>query len=110
VAAAGRDRTLKRLRLIRVREVMGPVHGEQKSGPWVTADDDLRRVATLFLEHDVEIDPPSMTRGRRSVRSREPRWQRGWRQRHEPQGEGPREAGSDRRANCRCRSTLRTFV
>jgi osmoprotectant transport system ATP-binding protein len=50
----GRDRTLKRLRLIRVREVMGPIHGDGASGPSVSADDDLRRVATLFLEHGVE--------------------------------------------------------
>jgi osmoprotectant transport system ATP-binding protein len=50
----GRDRTLKRLRLIRVREVMGPLRGKGASGPSVSADDDLRRVATLFLEHGVE--------------------------------------------------------
>src|SRR5438552_11304288 len=51
----GRDRTLKRLRLIRVREVMVPAAGgEGVSGPSVSADDDLRRVASLFLEHDVE--------------------------------------------------------
>jgi osmoprotectant transport system ATP-binding protein len=51
----GRDRTLKRLRLIRVREVMeSPVHGDAAGGPTVSADDDLRRVATLFLEHGVE--------------------------------------------------------
>jgi osmoprotectant transport system ATP-binding protein len=50
----GRDRTLKRLRLIRVREVMGSIHGDGADGPSVSADDDLRRVATLFLEHDVE--------------------------------------------------------
>ena len=51
----GRDRTLKRLRLIRVREVMVPATGgEGVSGPSVSADDDLRRVASLFLEHDVE--------------------------------------------------------
>ena len=51
----GRDRTLKRLRLIRVREVMVPAaDGEGVSGPSVSADDDLRRVASLFLEHDVE--------------------------------------------------------
>jgi osmoprotectant transport system ATP-binding protein len=50
----GRDRTLKRLRLIRVREVMGPIHADGADGPSVSADDDLRRVATLFLEHDVE--------------------------------------------------------
>jgi len=42
------------VRLIRVREVMSPVHGDATSGPSVSADDDLRRVATLFLEHDVE--------------------------------------------------------
>jgi osmoprotectant transport system ATP-binding protein len=50
----GRDRTLKRLRLIRVREVMGPIHADGADCPSVSADDDLRRVATLFLEHDVE--------------------------------------------------------
>jgi osmoprotectant transport system ATP-binding protein len=50
----GRDRTLKRLRLIRVREVMGPLPGDRADGPSVSADDDLRRVATLFLEHGVE--------------------------------------------------------
>jgi osmoprotectant transport system ATP-binding protein len=51
----GRDRTLKRLRLIRVREVMdSPMHGDAASGPTVSVDDDLRRVATLFLEHGVE--------------------------------------------------------
>ena len=51
----GRDRTLKRLRLILVREVMVPAaDGEGASGPCVSADDDLRRVASLFLEHDIE--------------------------------------------------------
>jgi osmoprotectant transport system ATP-binding protein len=51
----GRDRTLKRLRLILVREVMVPAaDGEGASGPCVSADDDLRRVASLFLEHDME--------------------------------------------------------
>ena len=51
----GRDRMLKRLRLIRVREVMVPsADGEGVNGPSVSADDDLRRVASLFLEHDVE--------------------------------------------------------
>ena len=51
----GRDRTLKRLRLIRVRDVMVPLtDGDSASGPPVSADDDLRRVATLFLEHGVE--------------------------------------------------------
>jgi len=51
----GHDRTLKRLRLILVREVMVPAaDGEGVSGPSVSADDDLRRVASLFLEHGVE--------------------------------------------------------
>ena len=52
----GSDRTLKRLRLIRVREVMAPaVAGEpQVSAPAVSPDDDLRRVAALFLEHGAE--------------------------------------------------------
>jgi osmoprotectant transport system ATP-binding protein len=49
----GSDRTLKRLRLIRVREVMvaAPVGASRAEGPAVAPDDDLRRVATLFLEH-----------------------------------------------------------
>jgi osmoprotectant transport system ATP-binding protein len=51
----GRDRTLKRLRLIRVRDVMVPLtDGDGGSGPSVSATDDLRRVASLFLEHGVE--------------------------------------------------------
>ena len=52
----GSDRTLKRLRLIRVREVMTPaVAGDSSpSGAAVSPDDDLRRVAALFLEHDAE--------------------------------------------------------
>jgi osmoprotectant transport system ATP-binding protein len=51
----GRDRTLKRLRLILVREVMiPPAAGLDEAGPSVSPDDDLRRVATLFLEHDAE--------------------------------------------------------
>src|SRR5450755_267318 len=51
----GRDRTLKRLRLIRVRDVMVPLSdGDGGSGPSVSPDDDLRSVAALFLEHDVE--------------------------------------------------------
>jgi|ERR1022692_1175468 osmoprotectant transport system ATP-binding protein len=51
----GRDRTLKRLRLIYVREVMTPLtDGAGAGGPSVSPNDDLRRVATLFLEHDVE--------------------------------------------------------
>src|SRR6202158_4415601 len=51
-----------------------------------------------------------MTLGGRSARSRAPRWQHAWHQRHEPQGEGPREAGIDRRANCRWRSTRRACL
>jgi osmoprotectant transport system ATP-binding protein len=51
----GSDRTLKRLRLIRVREVMAAASGEAPAGrPTVSADEDLRRVATLFLEHGVD--------------------------------------------------------
>jgi osmoprotectant transport system ATP-binding protein len=50
----GRDRTLKRLRLIRVSEVMVPSTDSVAGGPSVSPDDDLRRVATVFLEHDVE--------------------------------------------------------
>jgi osmoprotectant transport system ATP-binding protein len=51
----GSDRTLKRLRLIRVREVMVASSGAAAAanGPAVDPDDDLRRVATLFLEHGV---------------------------------------------------------
>jgi len=51
----GSDRTLKRLRLIRVREVMVAVAGAvvATNGAAVSPDDDLRRVATLFLEHGV---------------------------------------------------------
>jgi osmoprotectant transport system ATP-binding protein len=49
----GSDRTLKRLRLIRVREVMVAASGEARAAasPAVSPDDDLRRVAALFLEH-----------------------------------------------------------
>jgi osmoprotectant transport system ATP-binding protein len=51
----GRDRTLKRLRLIRVRDVMVASSDPASAGmPSVSPDDDLRRVASLFLEHDVE--------------------------------------------------------
>ena len=48
----GRDRTLKRLRLIRVREVMTPVAAGAAlaPGPTLAPDDDLRRAAALFLE------------------------------------------------------------
>jgi osmoprotectant transport system ATP-binding protein len=48
----GRDRTLKRLRRIAVSEVVRP--GGANGGPAVRASDDLRRVATLFLEHGVD--------------------------------------------------------
>src|SRR5947208_2552572 len=48
----GTDRTLKRLRLIRVRDVMVPASStEFANAPAVAPDDDLRRVASLFLEH-----------------------------------------------------------
>jgi osmoprotectant transport system ATP-binding protein len=51
----GSDRTLKRLRLIQVGDVMVPdPHRHALDGPTVQATDDLRRVATLFLEHGVE--------------------------------------------------------
>jgi len=51
----GSDRTLKRLRLIRVREVMSAADRPVAGGvPTVTPEDDLRRVATLFLMHDRE--------------------------------------------------------
>jgi osmoprotectant transport system ATP-binding protein len=52
----GSDRTLKRLRLIRVREVMVVARGEVlvANQPTVAPDDDLRRVATLFLEHGLD--------------------------------------------------------
>ncbi len=48
----GSDRTLKRLRLIRVRDVMTPVRAGDApaTGPVLTPDDDLRRAAALFLE------------------------------------------------------------
>jgi len=48
----GHDRTLKRLRLIRAHEVMAPAVAERDAeAPSVSLDDDLRRVAALFLEH-----------------------------------------------------------
>jgi osmoprotectant transport system ATP-binding protein len=52
----GSDRTLKRLRLIRVREVMASALDARidTNSPAVSPDDDLRRVAALFLEHGVE--------------------------------------------------------
>jgi len=54
----GSDRTLKRLRLIRVREIMAPAAaGDARvaGAPAVAPDDDLRRVATLFLEHGLDV-------------------------------------------------------
>jgi osmoprotectant transport system ATP-binding protein len=52
----GSDRTLKRLRLIRVAEVMAAAApgDPERNTPAVSPDDDLRRVAALFLEHGVE--------------------------------------------------------
>ena len=51
----GRDRTLKRLRLTRVSEVMTADDGEiDASVPALSPDDDLRRVAALFLEFDTQ--------------------------------------------------------
>ncbi len=51
----GRDRTLKRLRRIRVREVMSATSDRIGAAMLsVSADDDLRGVAALFLEHNVE--------------------------------------------------------
>ena len=48
----GRDRTLKRLRIIRVAEIMQPGgdSSDAAGAPAVSPEDDLRRVATLFLE------------------------------------------------------------
>jgi osmoprotectant transport system ATP-binding protein len=70
----GHDRTLKRLRLIRVHEVMEPSTGDAAARePSVSADDDLRRVATLFLEHGVEtilcVDDAGRAVGRVSRRA-----------------------------------------
>ena len=53
----GSDRTLKRLRLARVRDLMTPVAAgaaADASMPTVAADDDLRRVATLLLAHGID--------------------------------------------------------
>jgi len=50
----GSDRTLKRLRRIAVSEVMIAANGAADGAPSVRATDDLRRVATLFLEQGVE--------------------------------------------------------
>jgi osmoprotectant transport system ATP-binding protein len=52
----GRDRTLKRLRLTRVREVMTAADGAiDENVPAVSPDDDLRGVAGLFLESDIRF-------------------------------------------------------
>ena len=51
----GSDRTLKRLRLIRVRDVMTPAAPSDADLPSVSPDDDLRRVAALFLEYGVGV-------------------------------------------------------
>ena len=51
----GSDRTLKRLRRIHVRDVMIPGFAAGGNGGLtVQADDDLRRVAALFLEHGID--------------------------------------------------------
>src|SRR5262249_29478728 len=52
----GRDRTLKRLRLTRVRDVMTEPDDAPMDPvvPAVSLDDDLRRVAALFLEFDTD--------------------------------------------------------
>ncbi|HEX8010414.1 MAG TPA: ABC transporter ATP-binding protein [Casimicrobiaceae bacterium] len=55
----GSDRTLKRLRRIAVSEVMSAAGTAQtavaREMPAVNPNDDLRRVATLFLEHGVDV-------------------------------------------------------
>ena len=51
----GSDRTLKRLRLIRAADVMARASGNlDATAPTVRASEDLRRVATLFLEHGAD--------------------------------------------------------
>jgi osmoprotectant transport system ATP-binding protein len=55
----GTDRTLKRLRRIHVNEVMthdvsALARNRGSNCPTVKSTDDLRRVATLFLEHGVD--------------------------------------------------------
>ncbi len=51
----GSDRTLKRLRRILVAEVMIAANGAVDAGAFaVRTSDDLRRVASLFLEHGVD--------------------------------------------------------
>ena len=72
----GSDRTLKRLRLIRVREVMAPAGDgdRRRRAPAVAPDDDLRRVASLFLEHGVDV---AALRRRRRARRRHRHARRG---------------------------------
>lgn len=53
-AFVGSDRTLKRLRRILVGDVMSAGPASANGAPSVKVTDDLRRVATLFLEHGVE--------------------------------------------------------
>jgi osmoprotectant transport system ATP-binding protein len=55
----GGDRTLKRLRLILVSEVMIAFSDSTSAGagPAVAPEDDLRRVASLFLEHGLDTLP-----------------------------------------------------
>jgi osmoprotectant transport system ATP-binding protein len=65
----GTDRTLKRLRRIQVSEVMTNADPQAVDGaPVVRPTDDLRRVASLFLEHGVEslacVDESGRTIGR----------------------------------------------
>ncbi len=80
----GSDRTLKRLRLIRVREVMvADSGGTAIEGPTVAPDDDLRRVAALFLEHGVDAAPVRRCRAR-------DRRTRHARRRRRPAGQGTR--------------------
>jgi osmoprotectant transport system ATP-binding protein len=52
----GSDRTLKRLRLIRVRDVMTPAGAGDAlaAGPALSPDDDLRRAAAFFLEQGAD--------------------------------------------------------
>jgi osmoprotectant transport system ATP-binding protein len=53
----GSDRTLKRLRRIHVSEVMtaDSAVNHADGGPTVQPHDDLRKVASLFLEHGVDV-------------------------------------------------------
>ncbi len=51
----GRDRTLKRLRLIRVVEVVTTGATADAMAPAVSPEDDLRRVAALFLGHGTDV-------------------------------------------------------